>query len=162
MKDKALPTEKLLARIKQTFYTNKSSEKQFYADRRMLLYALTWPGKWLEQRGLSISAHGYEQLLGDRLKAIAEHGKPESYQSYFPAYLLKCLQDWFAHHGDELYEELKHIRNQLHRIEALLQECTSARAEDIVTAMAQANAILKSQCRSKHRKKEDTRQLELF
>ena len=162
MKDKALPTEKLLAQIKQRFYTCKSSDKQFYADRRMLLYALTWPGNWLEQRGLPISAQRYEQLLTQRFKAIAQHGDPERYQRYFPAYLLKCLQDWFAHHGDELYEELKHIRNYLYSIEALLQECTSQRPEDIVAPMAQAHAILKSQCRSKHSKKEDNRQLELF
>ena len=104
---------------------------------RMLLYALTWPGKWLEQRGLPITAQRYEQLLAQRLKAIAQHGNPERYQRYFPRYLLKCLQDWFAHHGDELYEELKHVRNYLHSIEALLQEgCTSQRAEDIVTPMA--------------------------
>ena len=129
----------------------------------MLLYALTWPGKWLEQRGLPITAQRYEQLLAQRLKAIAQHGNPERYQRYFPRYLLKCLQDWFAHHGDELYEELKHVRNYLHSIEALLQEgCTSQRAEDIVTPMAKAHAILMSQCQHKHGKKEDTRQMELF
>ena len=129
----------------------------------MLLYALTWPGKWLEQRGLPITAQRYEQLLAQRLKAIAQHGNPERYQRYFPRYLLKCLQDWFAHHGDELYEELKHVRNYLHSIEALLQEgCTSQRAEDIVTPMAKAHAILMSQCQRKHGKKEDTRQMELF
>ena len=162
MKDKkALPTEQLLAQIQQLFYTCKSSDKQFYADRRMLLYALTWPGKWLEQRGLPITAQRYEQLLTQRLKTIAQHGNPERYQRYFPGYLLKCLQDWFTHHGDELYEELKHVRNQLHSIEALLQACTSQRAEDIVTPMAQAHAILMIQ---RHRKdgKEDTRQLKLF
>ena len=161
MNAKAQPTEVLLAQIKQNFYTNKLSEKQFYADRRMLLYALTWPGKSLEQRGLPITAQGYEHLLSQRLKAIAQHGKPERYQRYFPGYLLKCLQDWFAHHGDELYEELKHVRNHLHSIEALLQRCTSQRAEDIVTPMAKAHAILMSQRQRKHGK-EDTRQLTLF
>ena len=161
MNDKVLPTEKLLAQIQQNFYSCKSSEKQFYADRRMLLYALTWPGKWLEQRGLPITAQHYEQLLTQRLKAIAQHGKLESYQRYFPGYLLKCLQDWFAHHGDELYEELKHVRNHLHSIEALLQRCTSEQAEDIVTPMAQAHAILMSQRHRKHGK-EDTQQLTLF
>ena len=161
MNDKVLPTEKLLAQIQQNFYSCKSSEKQFYADRRMLLYALTWPGNWLEQRGLPITAQGYEHLLSQRLKAIAQHGKPERYQRYFPGYLLKCLQDWFAHHGDELYEELKHVRNHLHSIEALLQRCTSQRAEDIVTPMAKAHAILMSQRQRKHGK-EDTRQLTLF
>ena len=161
MNPKALPTEKLLAQIQQNFYTCESSEKQFYADRRMLLYALTWPGKWLEQRGLPITAQHYEQLLTQRLKAIAQHGRSQRYQRYFPGYLLKCLQDWFAHHGDELYEELKHVRNHLHSIEALLQGCTSQRAEDIVTPMAQAHAILRSQQRHKHCK-DDTQQLKLF
>ena len=153
--------EKLLAQIKQNFYTCKSSEKAFYADRRMLIYALTWPAQWLDQRGLCMDARQYEELFGQRLKAIAEHGDPKRYQRYFPRYLLKCLQDWFAHHGEELYEELKHVRNHLHSIEALLQGCTSQRAEDIVTPMAQAHAILMSQ---RHRKngKEDTRQLTLF
>ena len=96
MDDKALPTQKLLALIQQNFYTCESSEKQFYADRRMLLYALSWPGKWLEQRGLPVTAQRYERLLAQRLKAIAQHGDRERYQRYFPAYLLKCLQDWFA------------------------------------------------------------------
>ena len=161
MNEKALPTEKLLAQIQQNFYSFESSEKQFYADRRRLLYALTWPGQWLEQRGLPITAKRYEQLLTQRLKAIAQHGRLESYRRYFPGYLLKCLQDWFAHHGDELYEELKHVRNHLHSIEALLQGCTSQRAKDIATPTAQVHAILMSQCQRKHGKK-DTRQLELF
>ena len=161
MKAKAPPTEKLLAQIKQDFYTCKSSEKQFYADRRMLLYALTWPAKWLDRRGLWMDARQYEKLLGQRLKAIVHHGDPKRYQCYFPRYLLKCLQDWFAHHGDELYEELKHVRNQLYRIEVQLEECPSRRTEDIITPMAQAHAILSHQ-NSHKQKKEDTHQLKLF
>ena len=31
-------------------------------------------------------------------------------------YLLKCLQDWFEHHGPQLYNELKHIRNALDQV----------------------------------------------
>ena len=161
MNPKALPTEKLLAQIKQHFYICQSSEKQFYADRRILLYALTWPGKWLNQRGLQMDARQYEELLTQRLKANAQHGKPERYEHYFPAYLLKCLQDWFAHHGERLYEELKHVRNSLYRIEALLEAGTSQQSKDIVTPMAQAHAILMSQRQRKH-SQEDTRQLSLL
>ena len=159
--NKVLATEKLLAQIKQNFYASGSSEKSFYADRRMLLYTLTWPAKWLDQRGLQVSAQQYERLITQRLKAIAQHGDPKRYQPYFPRYLLKCLQDWFAHHGDELYEELKHVRNQLYRIEALLnREHTGEVAEDIVTPMARAHDILMSQC---HRKTTiDPRQLTFF
>ena len=126
----------------------------------MLLYALPWPAKWLDQRGLQVSAQQYETLITQRLKSIVHHGDRQRYECYFPRYLLKCLQDWFAHHGDELYEELKHVRNQLHSIEALMQGCASQRAEDIVTPMARAHAILMSQCRRKTT--QDTRQLKLF
>ena len=158
---KAPPTEKLLAQIKQDFYTCTSSDKAFYEDRRMLLYALTWPAKWLDQRGLQMDAEQYEELLAQRLNAIVQHGDPKRYQRYFPRYLLKCLQDWFAHHGEELYEDLKHVRNQLYRIEALLEACASEKAKNIVTPMAQAHTILSHRRHRKHNK-EDTRQLKLF
>ena len=158
---KQQPTDKLLARIKESFYCCNLSDKRFYEDRRMLLYALTWPAKWMDQRGLQVGAQQYERLITERLKSIAQYGRPERYQRYFPGYLLKCLQDWFAYHGDELYEELKHVRNQLYRIEALLNsQHTAEVAEDIVTPMAKAHAILMSQCR--HKRRTDTRQLKLF
>lgn len=55
-------------------------------------------------------------MIAARLDAIADHGDPARYNGYFPAYLLKCLQDWFDRHGDELYGELKHIRNALDQL----------------------------------------------
>lgn len=55
-------------------------------------------------------------LIAERLQAIAAHGNPAAYGAYFPAYLLKCLQDWFDRHGDNLYGELKHIRNALDQL----------------------------------------------
>lgn len=88
----------------------------FHRDRRMLLYALTWPAVWLERRALTCSPARYHSLLADRLEAVATHGDPARYHGYFPAYLLKCLQDWFHHHGDELDAELKHVRNALDQV----------------------------------------------
>ncbi|MBE7539508.1 MAG: hypothetical protein HS122_13985 [Opitutaceae bacterium] len=55
-------------------------------------------------------------LITDPLGDIAAHGDPSRYGPYFPAYLLKCRQYWFQHHGDELDAELKHIRNALDQI----------------------------------------------
>jgi hypothetical protein len=81
-----------------------------------LLYALTWPATWLDERGLTCSPQRYQTLIEDRLQAIAAHGNPATYGAYFPTYLLKCLQDWFDRYGDELYSELKHIRNALDQL----------------------------------------------
>ena len=47
---------------------------------------------------------------------VAAHGDCTRYDAYFPAYLLKCLQDWFDRYGEELYSELKHIRNALDQL----------------------------------------------
>ena len=50
------------------------------------------------------------------LPALCAHGDPACFNAYFPRYLLKCLQDWFEHYGDDLYGELKHIRNALDQV----------------------------------------------
>ena len=160
MKNKPLPTAALLEQIKTRFYSSNRNQRRFYQDRRMLIYALTWPATWLHQRGLPITSQAYQKLLSQRLEDIARHGDPSRFQAYFPRYLLKCIQDWFAHHGESLYEELKHIRNQLYNIEALLHASTREPTEDIVTPRLKAHAILSVQ---NHRKKRsDTRQLKLL
>jgi hypothetical protein len=80
MHKNTLPTEKILAQIKQRFYGSHSSEKRFYQDRRMLLYTVTWPATWLDRRGLPITSQAYQELLIERLGDIAKHGDPQCYQ----------------------------------------------------------------------------------
>lgn len=102
----------LLEVIRRRFYA-KAPPAHFHRDYRRLLYALTWPAGWLDSRGLNCSPARYQALIAERLETICAHGDPARYGAYFPAYLLTCLQDWFQHRGDELYAELKHIRNAL-------------------------------------------------
>lgn len=155
-----LPTEKILAQIKQRFYPYHPPDKRFHQDRRMLLYTVTWPATWLEKRGLPVTSQAYEKLLTERLDDIAKHGEPERYRRYFPRYLLKCIQDWFAHHGEDLYEELKHVRNQLCDIENLLCQQTSQSSHDVAAPIAAAHAVLARQTRRK--KQPEARQLKLL
>jgi hypothetical protein len=127
----------LLDQIRQRFYGTQPPAR-FHRDRRMLLYALTWPAVWLERRGLTCSAPRYHQLIVARLDAIRTHGDPACYSTYFPRYLLKCLQDWFEHHGPQLYDELKHIRNALDQVLASVHLATriqrDARQLDVLAA----------------------------
>jgi hypothetical protein len=113
--------EGLLETIRSRFYPaagplDRTALRRFHRDRRLLLYALTWPAAWLERRALTCPPGRYRRLIDERLAAIAAHGDPARYAPCFPRYLLKCLQDFFEHHGDELYEELKHIRNALDQV----------------------------------------------
>ncbi|MFT3831055.1 MAG: hypothetical protein QM691_15250 [Opitutaceae bacterium] len=113
--------DELLESIRGRFYTatdplERGARRRFHRDRRMLLYALTWPATWLERRGLTCPPGRYRRLIDERLAAIAAHGDPACYGAFFPRYLLKCLQDFFARHGDDLYGDLKHIRNALDQV----------------------------------------------
>ena len=65
MNKKTLPTDKILAQIKQRFYDPHSSEKRFYEDRRMLLYTVTWPATWLDRRGLPTTSQAYQRKTKD-------------------------------------------------------------------------------------------------
>ncbi len=154
-----LPTDTILRDIRKRFYASDPPE-QFHRDRRMLLYAITWPAGWLEQRALRIAPGRYQDLLTQRLDAIATHGNPDLYRRYFPRYLLKSIQDWFAWHGEDLYDELKHIRNALPDIATLLQNTPPQNPPDVVEPLARAHHVLHVQYRRK--KQPAPQQLELF
>lgn len=157
----------LLGAVQRRFYAAQSprdhaeGRASFHRDRRMLLYALTWPAVWLERRGLTCSSMRYHALLADRLAEIALHGDPARYGAYFPTYLLKCLQDWFQHHGEQLYDELKHIRNALDQVLASARFAVTVRRDaKHVELLASAHRLIRAQ--REKRPKSDGRQLSLF
>ena len=153
----------LLRVVERRFYpgTDAANRSHFYRDRRRLIYALSWPAVWLERRGLTCSPARYRHLLTERLDAIARHGDPQRYGAYFPTYLLKCLQDWFQHHGDELYSELKHIRNALDHVLASVTFAARVRRDaQQIDMLAAAHRLL--QPHSPRPRKTTAAQLTLF
>jgi hypothetical protein len=134
--------EHLLEQVRVHFYAG-SSPAQFHRDRRMLLYAVTWPAIWLERRDLFCSSARYRTLVEERLEAIRAHGDPARFGAYFPAYLLKGLQDFFLRHGDDLYVELKHVRNALESLTGSLVFAEHASEQSRrIEALAAAHRIL--------------------
>jgi hypothetical protein len=153
--------DELLAAVQRRFYPATARRSQYYRDRRMLVYALSWPAVWLSHRGLTCAPVRYRALLVARLDAIAEHGDPEKYGAYFPAYLLKCLQNWFQHHGEELYDELKHVRNALDQVLASASFAAEVRADgEKVDVLATAHRLIAA--RRPVKKESDPAQLRLF
>lgn len=110
----AATAEALLLSIRLSFYSTRIAD--YHRDHQRLLHAVTWPAAWLDERGLTCAPQRYQTLIEERLQVISAHGDCALYGAYFPAYLLKCLQDWFDRYGEELYSELKHIRNALDQL----------------------------------------------
>ena len=108
-------------------------------DRR----ALTWPAAWLDKQALTITAEDYNRLLLKKLRQIEKHGNPAHYRpapsgaegAYFPKYLMKALQDHCRHHHEAIYLKLKHVRNQLYDIEALMRQQTSQSTDDVAVVV---------------------------
>ena len=148
--------------IQTRFYHNE--HKRFFRDQRFLLYTITWPASWLQQRGLRPSQKRYQRLITDRLDDIQKHGHPTHFMPYFPRYLLKCLQDHFKWHGEHLYQEFKHIRNALENIDSVLKQLQNNNPpadNHQIEVLAQTHHILSCQYRRKPAKN-TPRQLSLF
>ena len=126
----------------------QGNDGNYGRDRRMLLYALTWPAAWLDSQALRMHPKDYQRMLMDKLEQITRHGDPARYRVYFPKYLLKCLQDHCHHQHETLYRELKHAS---YSIEQILDHLQSSQPEH-TTVLAQAHALL----RRSHRNKDTT------
>ena len=152
--------DELLAAVRLRFYANQPPGN-FHRDRRMLLSALTWPAIWLERRGLTCSPERYQSLITEQIVAITAHGDPVHYSEYFPTYLLKCLQNSFQHRGDDLYQELKHIRNALVHVLASVHFADQVQAEARQLDLLAATHRLIHARRTRHGA-DDAAQLTLF
>ncbi len=134
-------------------------EKLFWRDYKGVVYAITCPATWLHERRLRMTGERYKELITARLSEIRKRGQREKYMIHFPKYLLKCLQEYFSHHGDDLYDNLKHIRNAIDlafdpsKLAPEATDCT-------VDLLAEANRLVRSHRRRNTSPKDP--QLKLF
>lgn len=112
----------LLAEVQRRFYPTVRGEipQLFHQHRRQLLKALTWPAVWWRQRGFKseITPARYRGEILTVLDGVAGHGDKVrmnvtglAQSGFFPAYLLKCIQQHYGHHGEALYERAKPLRD---------------------------------------------------
>jgi hypothetical protein len=140
--------DRLLAEICRTFYA-ADLEGKFFRDRPMLQKAVTWPATWLRARGLTWTSDRYFKTLGELLKGIRRHGATGEVK-YFPGYLLKCLQDHFAHNGDAYCDEGRRLRNSVNTALSSVRfaDSPTTPSSSTVDILAAAHALLASRRRT--------------
>jgi hypothetical protein len=81
---------------------------------------------------------------------------------YFPAYFEHAVKSWFVHHGEDLYEERKSIRNalDLRFLKGLKQAAPTG--PDPMEVLAKTNAVLATTRRRPKTQKIDDQQPDLF
>ncbi len=133
--------------LRREFFKS-ATNKQFCQERPMLIQAITWPARWMNDLGAKLPASAYLRILGIVIDTIKRHGNRAKIQR-FSVYFLHVVQEHMKHHGDEYYEAAKDVR----RIGQILPQLAASlgldarkkRLPDQTTeVLAQMNRVLRS------------------
>jgi hypothetical protein len=133
-------TDSLLDFLERKFYQGRALN--FAKDRpRLLKWVILWPASWLNKRGVTVPADRYRELFMAVFIDGLRFGNTGNI-TYLPAWLAKVIQSHFAHHGDEIYDQAKSMRNLVDQAVTIASRPVQ-QAPDTVRAMAQAASLLK-------------------
>lgn len=141
-----LPQEvvwELLAVVRNQFCP-EMGDGAWFQSLRMFKRVVCYPAAELARAGVSLPPERYRARLLEVLTSIKRHGDTGNVH-YWPGYLLKCVKEHWAHHGEDWLQEGKSIRT---RAEAVLL-ATGRAAErgtgpDMVEVLAATYAALSS------------------
>jgi uncharacterized protein YjaG (DUF416 family) len=132
-----------LALIRRTFFA-KTSEKQFFQEKNMLLQAIAFPAAHLKERyGVSAMDSLYRRILKTVIETIVEKGNRAKIER-FSAYFLHCVQTHMQHHGEEYYEAAKAARSAADILPAAMRGAHIVRADVTTQSLAELHRMLKS------------------
>lgn len=142
---------RLLIAIRKDYYPG--NDRAFYRDRKMLTYAMTWAAAWYEERGFrSVPGTQYLAEMESLLEGIRQHGDKARAAAYFPRYLLKCVQDHFAHHGDTICDRHRSARNSIDGVMARISKLSTGPSQPDLTIDVLAAAHRLAKPKTSHRK----------
>jgi hypothetical protein len=137
----------LLASVRNQFYADAPA-KQWFQDRKFILRSVVlWPASWLNKRGVTLPPERYKSILLEIFQDIKRKGNTGAV-TYWPGYLMHCVQEHFKHHGDDYYTEGKSLRSAVERsLMAFGRLDQAAGQPDPVRQMAHARSIIQPQKR---------------
>lgn len=151
--------DSLLELIRVKFYAGH--RVQFAKDlHRLLSWVVLYPSEWLAARGVTVGLPlaRYKEIMSAVLIEAASFCEP-SKVTYFPAYLRQVIRSHFQHHGDEIYDEAKAVRNLVENAVLVAGQARGS-APDPVAELAAAARLLTPKKRQV--KAPLTRQLDLL
>lgn len=150
----------LMDAVRHGFYSGDEAwfKDQHFIRRRVV----TWPAKWLNGRGVTLKPERYKEILLDIFTEIKRCGKTEAVE-FWPGYLAHCVQEHFKHHGEEIYNEGKALRNRVEFVLLGAQRATEAsQGVDPVEGVAQVHQALMAGNRRKQKPARRKEQLSLL
>ena len=129
----------LLEFLRQKYYAGHAVN--FVKDRKNLLkWVVLWPASWLIKKGVTLPEARYKQIFTAVFLEALQFQTAKV--TYLPAYLRQVIQSHFDHHGDEIYEEAKSMRNLTDHVMLMAGKSPRSAAPDPVADLARANSLL--------------------
>jgi hypothetical protein len=146
--------DNLLEFIRQKFYPDPGHWLAFEKDRpRLLQWVVLWPARWLDDRGVSLPAERFQELVVGALMEGLRHGATGEIR-YLPAWLGRVVQSHFTVREDAIYAEAKAVSLALSGVMSGLAAVSAAsRAPDPVREMAVAAGLLKARTKARAERK---------
>ena len=156
--------ERFLRSLRNQFY--KGVDKLFFQEKPLLIQAICYPARWLDERAVRLNSKRYTTILTTIIRTINAHGNLGKVRS-MGRYLLHCVQLHMQHHGEDYYEQGKAIRNALEDVMLGVQRARSTRgplpADDTtVPDLAKVHRVLSSSKKTRRKATETPLQPDLF
>lgn len=135
--------QKQLAMIRRTFFA-KTSEKQFFQERNLLLSAIAFPTAHLKERyGINTPDSLAATILHTVIQIIIEKGRRSKIQR-FSVYFLHCVQEQMKHHGEEHYETAKAALRAAESLPEIMRQVRIGEIDRSTEMMVALHRTLKS------------------
>lgn len=140
--------DELLAEIARRFFPGVDA-RRWGQERRLLVQAIAWPARWLNERGAKLPGRRYRAILLAVLADIDRHRNAKQEIKRMSAYIAHCVQEHMSHHGEEYYEEAKAARPAGLAASQALRKLRPEPADHVTQILAETHAALSQKRRRK-------------
>jgi hypothetical protein len=140
----------LLREIRTRFYP-RATPKAWGQELPILRQAITWPARWLNDRGAKLPGRRYREILLGLIDDIEKHRKLTQIRR-LSAYLLHCVQEHMSHQGEAYYIEAKSSKAVATAAASALRRLKVTETDHTTAILAAAHAVVarkqKRRCRA--------------
>lgn len=125
----------LLQIVRRLFYRGVPDKGYFQDVSLLKRNVILWPAWWFDDKGLSLPAERYTDIMRNLFAEIASKGQRPK---YVPGYLAKCVQDHFRIQGERYLTEAKAMSS---RVDAIIARLGSNQAQAARAKLAEVRQL---------------------
>lgn len=132
--------------LRNQFYAD--DPKGFFQQRWLLVRGISYPAKYLADRGVGLTEADHRELLTNQIRGIQHHGDTRAIR-FFGRYWLHVIQQHMKHHGEDYYDSGKKLRQVADTAIESIRGQAAAQALEVTDRLAEIAAAIRPPTRRK-------------